>query len=97
MYPDCPYHDAWNPAIPLGTLAGGAMPGPIEPTHVAFAGAGAGADAGAAAASDAMSMSTPMIGAITRPTLRLACRDGNATRVAAIGWQACPMRRRALC
>jgi len=25
--------------MPLGTRAGGAMPGPIEPTHVAFAGA----------------------------------------------------------
>ena len=70
--------------MPLGTRAGGAMPGPIEPTHVAFAGASAGADAGAAAARDAMSMSTPTTGPITRPTLRFACRDGNATPVTAI-------------
>jgi len=82
--------------VPIRTRAGGAMPGPIEPTHAALSGAGAGADAGAAAASEAMSMSTPMIDPITRPTVRLACRDGNATRVTAIRWQACPMRRRAL-
>src|SRR5712692_4771865 len=35
MYPLCPYHDAWKPGIPLGTRAGGAMPGPTLLAHVA--------------------------------------------------------------
>src|SRR6266576_1046104 len=35
MYPLCPYHDAWKPGIPLGTRAGGAIPGPTLLAHVA--------------------------------------------------------------
>src|SRR5207253_5929737 len=35
MYPLCPYHDAWKPGTPLGTRAGGAMPGPTLLAHVA--------------------------------------------------------------
>src|SRR5437867_3746483 len=35
MYPLCPYHAAWKPGIPLGTRAGGAMPGPTLLAHVA--------------------------------------------------------------
>src|SRR5207244_10753443 len=35
MYPLCPYHDAWKPGTPLGTRAGGAMPGPTLRAHVA--------------------------------------------------------------
>jgi len=35
MYPLCPYHAAWKPVIPLGTRAGGAMPGPTLLAQVA--------------------------------------------------------------
>src|SRR5438093_124904 len=35
MYPLCPYHDAWKPGTPLGTRAGGAVPGPTLPANVA--------------------------------------------------------------
>jgi hypothetical protein len=35
MYPLCPYHEAWNPGRPEGTLAGGAMPGPTVDVHAA--------------------------------------------------------------
>jgi len=36
-YPLWPYHWAWNPPIPPGTLAGGGIPGPVLPLHVAAA------------------------------------------------------------
>lgn len=91
MYPDCPYHAAWNPAMPLGTRGGGAMPGPTPPAHVAPVGTGP------VPASEAISMSTPTTSPITRSSLRFACRDGNTPCVAAIRWQACPMRRCVLC
>ena len=35
MYPLCPYHAAWKPGSPEGTLAGGGMPGPTLEVHVA--------------------------------------------------------------
>jgi hypothetical protein len=67
MYPDCPYQDAWKPGMPLGTRAGGAMPGPIDPTHVAPAGSAPATLVGAApaAASDAITMTTATTGRIT--------------------------------
>jgi hypothetical protein len=75
MYPDCPYQEAWKAGTPLGTLAGGAMPGPIEATHVAVAGL-EGATSGLAVASDATSMSTPITGAITRQLCALRAVSG---------------------
>src|SRR5438105_4327462 len=35
MYPLWPYHAAWNPGMPAGTCAGGAIPGPMSAEHVA--------------------------------------------------------------
>ena len=75
MYPDCPYQDAWNPGVPVGTRAGGAMPGPTDPTQVAVIGL-AGVTSGPAAASDAMSMITATTGAITRQLCALRAVTG---------------------
>src|ERR1700752_66867 len=37
IYPLCPYPVAWNPAAPLATVIGGALPGPTVLVHVAAA------------------------------------------------------------
>jgi hypothetical protein len=67
MYPDCPYQDAWKPGMPLGTRAGGAMPGPTDPTHVAPIGAApvTFVGAGPAVMSDAIIVTTATTGPIT--------------------------------
>ena len=48
-YPLCPYHDAWKPRTPDGTLGGGAMPGPTPPAHPPTGGVGVGDGVGVGA------------------------------------------------
>src|SRR5690349_6294205 len=59
MYPLWPYQAAWNPGMPAGTCAGGAIPGPMSAAHVAPA-------AGRTGTTVAISRSAPRKRRITR-------------------------------
>jgi hypothetical protein len=71
MYPLWPYHAAWNPGTPDGTLAGGGMPGPTLEVQVSLRSLFGGAESAAVAGRAGAVKTNAMAKHITRLSARI--------------------------
>jgi hypothetical protein len=71
-YPLCPYHDAWKPCSPRGTLAGGGMPGPTLLAHPPTGGVGDGGVGTGVAVGVGVGKGVPWPSVVSRPAFTVA-------------------------
>src|SRR5688500_449443 len=89
MYPLCPYQAAWEPGMPDGTRAGGAMPGPTLLAQVAARAALVGVSATTSAMTIRRFRTLPTVGLTRGPDQRY---EEVAERCLPPYFQRCPTR-----